>query len=93
MKVALTTNDFLRRAELVYPDRVAFVDEPDQPAPSWGEVTYREMARRARAMSAALDEMGIGYGERVAMDTPNSARLLTAFFGVSSAGRVSSNTS
>ncbi len=88
MKVALTTNDFLRRAELVYPDRVAFVDEPDQPAPSWGEVTYREMARRAKAMSAALDEMGIGYGERVAMDTPNSARLLTAFFGVSGAGRV-----
>ena len=37
-------------------------------------------------MSAALDEMGIGYGERVAMDTPNSARLLTAFFGVSGAG-------
>ncbi len=32
MKVPLTVNDFLRRAELVYPDRVAIVDEPDQPA-------------------------------------------------------------
>ena len=39
MKVALTVNDFLRRAELVYPDRVAIVDEPDQPAESWGEIT------------------------------------------------------
>ena len=41
MKVALTTNDFLRRAELVYPDRVAFVDEPDQPAPPLEALTYR----------------------------------------------------
>ena len=53
MKVALTVNDFLRRAELVYPDRVAIVDEPDQPAESWGAITYREMADRARAMGIA----------------------------------------
>jgi hypothetical protein len=39
MKVALTVNDFLRRAELVYPDRVAIVDEPDQPAKSWASIT------------------------------------------------------
>ena len=44
MQVALTVNDFLRRAELVYPDRTAIVDEPDQPAESWGSITYREMA-------------------------------------------------
>ncbi len=88
MKVALTVNDFLTRAELVYPDRVAVVDEPDQPAESWGAITYREMARRARAIAAGLDEMGIGVGERVAMVSHNSARLLTALFGVSGSGRV-----
>ncbi|MDJ0768452.1 MAG: AMP-binding protein [Ilumatobacter sp.] len=88
MKVALTVNDFLQRAELVYPDRVAVVDEPDQPAESWGEITYREMARRARAMAAGLDAMGIGVGERVAMLSHNSARLLTALFGVSGSGRI-----
>jgi len=88
MKVALTVNDFLRRAELVYPDRVAVVDEPDQPAESWGTFTYGEMARRARALAAGLDEMGIGVGERVAMVSHNSARLLTALFGVSGSGRV-----
>ena len=88
MKVALTINDFLRRAELVYPDRVAIVDEPDQPAESWGSITYREMAERARAMAAGLDELGIGVGERVAMISHNSARLLTALFGVSGSGRV-----
>lgn len=88
MKVALTVNDFLKRAELVYPDREAVVDEPDQPAESWDSIDYREMARRAKAMAAGLDELGIGVGERVAMVSHNSARLLTALFGVSGSGRV-----
>jgi len=80
--------DFLDRAEMVYRDRVAVVDEPDQPAPSWGELTFSEMAGRARAMAAGLDEMGIAPGERVAMVSHNSARLLTAFWGVSGFGRI-----
>ncbi|MCU1500919.1 MAG: putative fatty-acid--CoA ligase [Ilumatobacteraceae bacterium] len=88
MKVALTVNDFLRRAELLYPHRIGIVDEPDQPAESWGEVTYAEMARRGRAQAAALDALGIGVGERVAIVSHNSARLLTALFGVSGSGRV-----
>src|SRR3954447_17615166 len=88
MKVALTVNDFLRRAELLYADRVGIVDEPDQPAESWGTITYAEMARRARAMAAGLDALGIGVGERVAIVSHNSARLLTALFGVSGSGRV-----
>jgi len=88
MQVALTVNDFLRRAELVYPDRTAIIDEPDQPAETWGTIDYREMARRARAIAAGLDELGIEVGERVAMVSHNSARLLTALFGVSGSGRV-----
>ncbi len=88
MKVALTVDDFLRRAELVYPDRVAIVDEPDQPAATWGAISYRDMAVRARAVAAGLDAVGIGTGERVAMVSQNSARLLTALFGVSGSGRV-----
>src|SRR5215207_241554 len=88
MKVALTVNDFLRRAELVYPDRPAIVDEPQQPAASWGTITYAETARRARALAAGLDRLGVGVGERVAIVSHNSARLLTALFGVSGSGRV-----
>ena len=84
----MTVNDFIRRAELVYPDRVAVVDEPDQPASSWGSFDYAEMARRARAIAAGLDALGIGVGERVAMVSHNSARLLTALFGVSGSGRI-----
>jgi acyl-CoA synthetase (AMP-forming)/AMP-acid ligase II len=88
MKVPLSVNDFLRRAELVYPDRIAIVDDPDQPATSWDSITYAEMARRARAIAAGLDALGIAPGERVAMVSHNSARLLTAFFGVSGSGRI-----
>ncbi|MFN6121403.1 MAG: AMP-binding protein, partial [Actinomycetes bacterium] len=88
MKVALTVNDFLRRAELIYPKRIGLVDEPDQPADSWGTLTYAQVAQRARAIAAGLDAMGIGVGERVAMVSHNSARLLTALYGVSGSGRI-----
>lgn len=88
MKVPLTIIDHLRRAEQVFPDRVAFVDEPDQPATSWGSCTYAEMARRARALAAGLDRMGLARGARVAVVSQNSARLLTAFYGVSAWGRI-----
>jgi fatty-acyl-CoA synthase len=88
MKVPLTIMDHLRRAELVYGDRVGVVDEPDQPAPSWGELTYQQVAERARAQAAALDGLGIGVGERVAIVSQNSARLFTSFYGVSGSGRV-----
>lgn len=88
MKVPLTVLDHIERAELVYGDRVGVVDEPDQPAASWGELTYRRMAELARAHAAALDALGVGLGERVAVVSQNSARLLTQFFGVSAYGRV-----
>ncbi len=88
MKVALTVNDFLRRAEQLYPHRVGLIDEPDQPADSWGSITYAQMAVRARAMAAGLDRIGIGVGERVAIVSHNSARLVTALFGVSGSGRI-----
>jgi acyl-CoA synthetase (AMP-forming)/AMP-acid ligase II len=88
MRVSLTVNDFLERAELVYGDRDGIVDEPDQPAPSWGTMTWRAVAARARAQAAGLDALGIGAGERIAMVSQNSARLFTSFFGVSGWGRV-----
>lgn len=88
MKVPLTVVDFIRRAEQVYGDRIAVIDEPDQPAQSWGSLTWKEVAERARAQAAGLDALGIAQGERVAMISQNSARLLTAFYGVSGSGRI-----
>lgn len=92
MIVPFSASDFLDRALAVYRDRIGVVDEPDQPATSLGnergELTYGELGAKAAAMAARLDELGIGTGERVAFVSHNSARLLTAFFGVSGYGRV-----
>ncbi len=88
MKVPLSVNDYLDRASIVYPDRLAIVDEPDQPAESWGSLTWREVADLAAAQAAGLDALGIAQGERVAIVSHNSARLLTSFFGVSGSGRI-----
>jgi len=88
MRVPLTVSDFIERAELIYGDRIGVVDEPDQPAPSLGEMTWRDVARFARAQAAGLDALGVPHGERVAIVSHNSARLLTSFFGISGYGRV-----
>jgi fatty-acyl-CoA synthase len=89
--VPFSVSDFLDRAVQVYGERVGAVDEPRQPAPplgDGGELTYAEIGVLARRQAARLDELGIGVGERVAVVSHNSSRLLTAFFGVCGSGRV-----
>ncbi|MEA3056294.1 MAG: hypothetical protein QOD30_1726, partial [Actinomycetota bacterium] len=97
MKVPMTVGDFLHRAEHVHGARVGIFDEPDpqgEPAggprgqSGLGNLTYRRVGELARAQAAALDDMGIAHGERVAIVSQNSARLLTSFFGVCGFGRV-----
>jgi len=87
MRVPLTVGDFLERAATVYGDRIAVVDEPGRPG-DLGSITYAELRRRARNLAATLDRMGVGQGERVAIVSPNAARFLISFFGVSGFGRV-----
>ena len=88
MKVPLTVRDHIDRALAVYPDRVAFVDEPDQPAPSMGEVTFSRLGELVDATGAGLDALGVPMGGRVAMVSHNAGRLLTCFWGVSGNGRI-----
>jgi fatty-acyl-CoA synthase len=88
MLVPLTTQDFLARGATVYPDRIAVVDEPDQPAGSVGTLTFSELQTRAHAVAAGLDAMGIGRGERIAVVSQNSARMLDIFYGATASGRV-----
>jgi fatty-acyl-CoA synthase len=87
MLVPLTIRDFLDRAVTVYGERPALVDEPGTPG-SFGTMTYRELGVRARGMALALEAMGVGLGERVAIISPNASRFLVAFYGVSAYGRV-----
>jgi len=86
MKVPFSTADFLDRAELCYGNRIGVVDEPGDDR--LGSITYGELARRTRALAAGLDELGVGVGERVAVLSQNSARMLEGFFGVCSSGRI-----
>ena len=88
MIVPFSVSDFLDRATEVYGERIGVIDEPDQPAPSLGDLTYDEVGALARRQAARLDELGIGVGDRVAIVSHNSARLLTSFFGVAGYGRV-----
>jgi fatty-acyl-CoA synthase len=88
MIVPFSISDFIDRAIAVYGERTGVIDEPDQPAPSLGELTYAEIGALARRQAAKLDELGIGVGDRVAVVSHNSARLLTSFFGVAGSGRV-----
>ena len=57
-------------------------------AGSLGTLTYAELEARARGMALALDDLGVGHGERVAIVSPNSGRFLTSYFGVSGYGRI-----
>ena len=88
MHVPFSVNDFLDRAVQVYGARTGVIDEPVQPAPSLGDLTFAELGALARRQAARLDELGIGVGDRVAVVSHNSARLLTSFYGVSGSGRV-----
>ncbi len=88
MIVPFSVNDFLDRALAVYRNRLGIADEPDQPAPSLGDLTYARVGEMARAMAARHDRLGLEVGDRVAFVSHNSARLFTAFWGVSGYGRV-----
>jgi hypothetical protein len=88
MHVPLTINDFLDRAAAVYPDRIAIIDEPDQPAPPLPDLTWREVADLRRQMGVAMDKMGLAMGARVAVASPNAARFLLLYYGVCGNGRV-----
>jgi acyl-CoA synthetase (AMP-forming)/AMP-acid ligase II len=89
MKVPFTPADFLDRAEQCYPQRTGVVDEPGEPQDGGGgRMTYAGLADHVRALAAGLDRLGVGRGERVAVVSHNSARLLELFFAVTVYGRV-----
>ncbi len=88
MLVPLTLGDFLERGETVYGDREAVVDEPTPPGGGLGRFTYARFGEMARSLAAALDDLGVGENERVAVVSPNSARFLVSLFGVSVFGRI-----
>ena len=87
MQVPFNVMDYLKRAAFAYGARCAIIDEPGGQG-SLGTVTYRELLALANGLAAALDRLGVGVGERVAIVSPNAAKFLVALFGVSGSGRM-----
>ncbi|MDQ3337573.1 MAG: hypothetical protein M4D80_20620 [Myxococcota bacterium] len=73
MHVPLTLSDFLYRAEVVYGDRVAVVDESHPLGGGLGRITYAERAAMSRSLAATFDELG-APGARDAIVSPKSPK-------------------
>jgi len=81
MEIALTPMEFARRARRLYADREAVVD---------GDLrfTYAEFLDRCDRWSSALQELGVGHGDRVAYIAPNTHSHLEAYYAVPQIGAV-----
>ncbi|MFJ2739781.1 AMP-binding protein [Streptomyces sp. NPDC087440] len=88
MRTPMTISDFLDRAELGFASSPGVIDEPIQPALPVPTSTYGDLATRVRAWQAGFDALGVGEGERIAVVSHNSARMLELLFAVPTSGRI-----
>ena len=70
----LTPLDFLARSAVVYPEAIAVVDGDRR-------FTYAEFQGRVDLLASALENLGVGPGDRVAVLAPNGAMAIEAHFG------------
>src|SRR5262249_34422120 len=73
--------NFLRRAARLFPHKTAVIDEARR-------YTYRDLEARVHRLSNALRHLGVAQGDKVAVLSPNSHRVLEAFFAVPQLGAV-----
>jgi fatty-acyl-CoA synthase len=81
MQAALTPLAFARRTRALYPDQLAVVDGDAR----W---TYTEFFERCDRWSAALQQLGVAPGDRVAYIAPNTHAMLEGFYGVPQLGAI-----
>jgi len=77
----LSPTSLIAWASDVYPDRVAVV---------YGErkLTWRETYSRCRQLASALKQLGVGYGDTVAIMAPNIPAMFEAHYGIPMLGAV-----
>ena len=81
METALTPIEFARRSRSLYPRREAVVDRELR-------LTYEQFFHRCDRWSAALQDMGVRKGDRVAYIAPNTHAQLESFYAVPQIGAV-----
>ncbi|MGQ9887931.1 MAG: AMP-binding protein [Aggregatilineales bacterium] len=81
---------FLQESAAAAPDRVALVTPAKIPLLGYQQqaVTYGELNSLSDALAAALVDMGLKKGDRVAIVMPNSVAFAVVYFGVLKAGGV-----
>jgi fatty-acyl-CoA synthase len=81
MELALSPLEFARRARRLYADRLAVVDEDLH-------LSYAQFFDRCDRWSHALQQLGVGHGDRVAYIAPNTHAQLESFYAVPQLGAV-----
>jgi fatty-acyl-CoA synthase len=81
METPLTPLEFARRARKLYGDREGVVDGDLR-------MTYEQFFERCDRWSAALQQMGVKKGDRVAYIAPNTHEQLESFYAVPQIGAV-----
>ena len=81
MELPLTPLEFARRARKLYPHREAVVDGDLR-------LTYAQFFERCDRWSAALQALGVGKGDRVALIAPNTHAMLASFYAIPQLGAV-----
>jgi len=71
----------VRESARVHPDRIVLVAGP-------ATMTYATLDEQARRFGAALRQLGVGPGDRVALMLPNTPHFSIAYFGTLYAGAV-----
>jgi len=77
----LTPLQFLERSASVYPEKLALVHGPRRQ-------TWSDTYARCRQLASALEKVGIGVGDTVAIMAPNIPEMYEAHFGVPMTGGV-----
>ncbi len=85
MNTPLSLNHLLERAGHLFADHAIVSRRPDK---SLVTHTYGEFHRRARALAAALQALGLGKGDRVATLSWNHHAHLECYFGIPAAAGV-----
>src|ERR1700724_2131782 len=81
METPLTPLEFMRRTRRLHPQREAVVEGDLR-------LTYEQFFDRCDRWSAALQQMGVRQGDRVAYIAPNLHQQLESFYAVPQTGAV-----
>src|SRR6476620_4596500 len=92
----VTLDHFLDEAARNHPDRTAITFVLKYALGGrlriGGRLTYRRLRAQADGFAAALDELGVRKGDRIALMLPNSPQFVIAFFAALRLGAIVVNT-